>query len=123
MQTAEKQGSGELKIAIPSAGGRVSAHFGRAERFVLLDVDPEGRRIVRMEEKVPPEHEPGVLPRWLEEMGVKVVITGGIGMMARRLLEEAGIRVVAGVPEEEPEKLVMEYLAGKLRDAEGGCSH
>lgn len=42
-------------------------HFGHCEKFVVMDADPQANRVVRQEEVDAPEHEPGLLPRWLKE--------------------------------------------------------
>ena len=52
-------------------------HFGHCERFALLDVDLDARAITVREDLTPPPHEPGVLPRWLAEQGVGLVLAGG----------------------------------------------
>jgi predicted Fe-Mo cluster-binding NifX family protein len=38
-----------------------------------------------------PEHQPGLLPLWLKERGVNVVIAGGIGSRAMDLLTAASV--------------------------------
>ena len=72
-----------LKIAVPTADGKLCMHFGHCEKFVIADVD-ESKHIVGKEEAVPPAHEPGILPKWLHEKGVNVIIAGGMGMRTMR---------------------------------------
>ena len=71
----------------------------------------------------PPPHEPGVLPKWLQEQEVGLVIAGGMGQRAQQLFAEKGIRVVVGAPVESPETLVTQYLAGTLATGENVCDH
>ena len=93
-----------MKFAIPMAEGKLTAHFGHCKEFAILEV--ENDQIVNKETVVPPPHEPGVLPRWLHEMGADVIIAGGMGQRAVSLFQENGIQVVIGAPSLEPEKLV-----------------
>jgi predicted Fe-Mo cluster-binding NifX family protein len=63
-----------------------------------------------------------VLPRWLAEQQVKVVIAGGMGERARRLLEQAGVTVVLGASDGTPEELAARWLAGRLSSRGGSCT-
>jgi ATP-binding protein involved in chromosome partitioning len=112
-----------MRIAIPLADGRLSMHFGHCERFVLIDVDPATRAIQKKEELPAPEHEPGLLPRWLAERGAELIIAGGMGGRAQGLFTQNGIQVVVGAPAEAPETLVAAYLDGSLRSGENFCDH
>jgi len=112
-----------MRIAVPVADGRLAMHFGHCERFVLIDVEPKAKSIVKTEEVAAPEHEPGLLPRWLAERGVNVVIAGGMGARAQGLFAENKIEVVVGAAAESPERLVAEYLGGTLRTGQNVCDH
>jgi Mrp family chromosome partitioning ATPase/predicted Fe-Mo cluster-binding NifX family protein len=116
-------GSGGAKIALPLSGGRVSAHFGRAEEFVVYDTDRDKAEILGSENLVPPAHEEGLLPQWLAEKGVDVLLTGGLGRKARSALQESGIVVVSGIPSGSAEELTRQYLKGKLQAGENSCDH
>ena len=70
-----------MRIAIPMTAGRLSPHFGHCEQFALLDVDQASKKIVGKLELQSPEHQPGLLPRWLTEKGATLIIAGGIGAM------------------------------------------
>lgn len=109
-----------MKVAIPLAEGKLTAHFGHCQEFVLIDV--EENEIKNKELLVPPPHEPGVLPRWLHELGTKVVIAGGMGHRAIDLFNQAGIAVVTGAPSQEPETLVKSYLNNTLVSGNNLCA-
>jgi len=112
---------GPMRIAIPLAEGKLSQHFGHCEMFALVDV-AEGK--VSSREDVPaPEHQPGLLPRWLASKGANVIIAGGMGARAQGLFAEHGIKVLVGAPSDEPERLVEAYLAGTLVTGENVCDH
>ena len=110
-----------MKIALPVTGDTLSAHFGHCERFALYEV--EGGKVVSSGMLEPPAHAPGVLPQWLRQQGVELVIAGGIGRRACMFFEEMGIRVIAGAPAANPEEIVRSYLAGTLRTGENICDH
>lgn len=112
-----------MKIAIPVANGRLSAHFGHCEEFALIDVNSDKKTILGKEMVPEPEHQPGLLPRWLAGRGANVIIAGGMGMRAQDLFAEQNIEVVIGAPAEEPETIAEKYLAGTLKTGENICDH
>jgi len=67
----------KLRYAVPIVGGKVAAHFGHCSHFVFFDVDETRKTIVKKEIIASPGHEPGLLPAWLAEEGVSVVIATG----------------------------------------------
>ncbi|HOX39696.1 MAG TPA: NifB/NifX family molybdenum-iron cluster-binding protein [Candidatus Brocadiia bacterium] len=112
-----------MKIAIPMADGRLAMHFGHCGSFALIDADHENRKILKTETVEAPEHQPGLLPRWLAQKGVNVVIAGGMGARAQMLFSDHGIGVVIGAPAETPEEIVTAYLAGTLKTGQNVCDH
>ena len=112
-----------MNIAIPTAGDRLCPHFGHCEKFVILDVDEKERKVNGKTELVPPPHEPGVLPKWLSEQDVKVIIAGGMGMRAQQLFQGYGIEVVVGAPAEHPQTVVLGWLGGTLVTGSNSCDH
>ncbi|MEA3470398.1 MAG: iron-sulfur cluster carrier protein MrpORP [Thermodesulfobacteriota bacterium] len=120
----EKKATGEMKIAIPLAGGRLSVHFGHCEEFALFDVDVEKKEIVGQEKAPAPEdHEPGTLPNWLIDKGVNMVIVSGMGSRAKGILEQRGVKVNIGAPSDDPEIVIKSYLDGSLEFGENICDH
>ena len=112
-----------MKYAVPVSDDVVSTHFGHCEQFALFDVDEERREITRKELVPSPGHQPGLLPQWLAEEGVSVVIAGGMGSRAQSLFNQNHIGVVIGALEGDPEKAVLNYLNGTLATEENICDH
>lgn len=103
--------------------GSLCPHFGHCDLFALIDADPTSRTIRATAEVVPPPHEPGLLPRWLAEQGVSVIIAGGMGGRAQALFAERRIQVVVGAPVQAPDTLVRAWLAGTLSTGSNTCDH
>ncbi len=112
-----------MRVGIPLADGKLTMHFGHCKSFALLDVDTVEKRILKREDIDAPPHQPGLLPPWLAEWGVNLVIAGGIGRRAQDLLLEQGVQVLSGVSGGTPEQVVQNYLAGTLRAGENACDH
>ena len=107
------------RFAIPIADGILTMHFGHAKEFAIIDAD--GKTIQNKEIMNPPPHAPGVLPKWLYELGVNVIIAGGMGAQAIQLFAESGIHVQTGAPTLPPETLVEHYLNRTLLTASNAC--
>lgn len=110
-----------FKAAVPLAGGVLCNHFGHCEKFAVLHV--QDGQIGDTEFHTPPPHEPGVLPRWLGDLGVNLIIAGGMGQRALSLFNDQGIRVITGAPNQEPAALIQSYLAGSLMTGANVCDH
>jgi len=118
----KKESSGEkITFAVPLAGGKLSAHFGHCEQFALIET--ENGEIKNKAMHTPPAHEPGVLPKWLHDMGADVIIAGGMGSRAQGLFNENGIQVITGAPKDSPESLVNHYLRDSLVTGDNICDH
>jgi predicted Fe-Mo cluster-binding NifX family protein len=89
----------------------------------MIDVDTETKKILKREDITAPEHQPGLLPPWLAERGVNMIIAGGMGQRAQELFAQQNIQVVVGAPAETPEKLITDYFEGTLQVGENVCDH
>lgn len=112
-----------MRIAIPIVQEKLSPHFGHCEAFALFDADPDTGSILDHRTVPAPDHQPGLLPRWLAEQGAEMIIAGGMGGRAQDLFSQQGIRVVVGAPREDPALIVERYLAGTLETGGNICDH
>ncbi|MFA5480073.1 MAG: iron-sulfur cluster carrier protein MrpORP [Candidatus Muiribacteriota bacterium] len=111
------------KIAVPVVNDVLCLHFGHCEKFLVAEVDRNSKKIVNTEFQTPPPHEPGVIPKWLNELGVSAIISGGMGQRAQDLFTQFGISVLTGAPVEAPEKVIEDYLNDKLTLGANTCDH
>jgi len=112
-----------MKIAIPLADGKLTMHFGHCASFALIEIDQAKKNILGRNDVIPPPHEPGLLPPWLADQGVKVVIAGGMGQRAQGLFAAQDIQVFVDAPVDTPEALVADYLSGTLQSGVNACDH
>ena len=112
-----------MKIAIPVENGELAAHFGHCSAFAFIDVNKQKKTIESDETLAAPEHEPGLLPRWLAERGAGLIIAGGMGQRAKTLFSEHNIEVITGAPAGEPRTIVELYLADALETGDNQCDH
>jgi predicted Fe-Mo cluster-binding NifX family protein len=112
-----------MRYAVPVSSGGLSAHFGHCEHFALIDVDEQRKEILRKELVPSPGHQPGLLPEWLAEQGVSVVIASGMGSRAQSLFNQNRVGVIIGALEVDPEKAVLNYLNGTLSTGGNICDH
>jgi len=112
-----------MRYAVPIVDGKLTEHFGHCSHFALFDVDETKSAIIKREIVASPGHEPGVLPTWLAEEGVSIVIAGGMGSRAQGIFRQNRIEVVIGTLEDDPEKAVLDYLSGTLATGDNLCDH
>ena len=111
------------RYAVPLAAGQLSMHFGHASQFAILDYDETTQTIIKNETHTPPPHEPGVLPAWLHEHGVNIIIAGGMGQRAVMLFQQKNIKVVTGATSGTPEEVVLAHAKGELVTGDNVCDH
>lgn len=107
-----------MKIAVACEGKYVSAHFGHCEGFTVYDV--EDNKVLKEDFVENPGHRPGFLPVFLKEIGVNVVIAGGMGETAQQLFMQNGIDVIVGA-QGYCEDVVNKYLNGELKSTGSVC--
>ena len=112
-----------MRIAIPLVQGQLSLHFGHCDQFAIVDVDEDLKKVIERKDEAPPGHEPGVLPRWLHENNVSVIIASGMGQRAQQLFAQNDIKVVVGASSGTPEELVSAYLQDSLETGDNICDH
>ncbi len=111
------------KIAVPTVNGDLCLHFGHCEKFVVYEVDLENKKIISENFLTPPPHEPGVIPRFMKEQNVDIIIAGGMGVRAQELFVSYGIEVVVGAMSKDIKQIVDDFLNGKLETGDNACSH
>jgi len=108
-----------MKIAVASEGKNVSRHFGHCEGFNVFTI--EDNKIVSTEFVNNPGHRPGFLPNFLSDIGVNVIISGGMGGGAIDIFNEKGIETITGVSG-LAEDAVKSYLEGTLKSTNSVCN-
>ncbi|MDD2431189.1 MAG: NifB/NifX family molybdenum-iron cluster-binding protein [Firmicutes bacterium] len=107
-----------IKIAVASEKEMVTEHFGHCENFNIYEADKN--EIINSESIPNPGHRPGFLPNFLNDLGVNVIISGGMGGGAIDIFNEKGIEVIVGVSG-NARKTVEAYLKGQLKSTGSVC--
>lgn len=107
-----------MKIAVASEKELVTEHFGHCENFNIFHV--QDNKIVKVESIPNPGHVPGYLPNFLNDMGVNIIVSGGMGGGAVKIFKEKGIEVITGV-KGTAKDIVTDYLDGKLEATNEIC--
>lgn len=107
-----------MKIAVASEKNMVTEHFGHCESFSIFEV--ENNEIIKSESIKNPGHKPGFLPNFLNDLGVNVIISGGMGGGAIEIFNEKGIEVIIGA-QGNAKTIVEKYLQGMLKSTGSVC--
>lgn len=107
-----------IKIAVASENENIAEHFGHCKNFNIFEA--EKNQITRSSSVPNPGHKPGFLPNFLHDMGVNVVISGGMGGSAIDIFNEKGIEVIVGA-EGTAKSAATAYLNGDLKSTGSVC--
>ncbi len=104
-----------MKIAVAAVEGRVAGHFGHCETFLIYDSLTAGASVIPN-----PGHKPGFLPNFLGDMGVNVIIAGGMGGGAIEIFQARNIQVVTGA-QGDALKAAHAFSRGELKTTGSVC--
>lgn len=107
-----------IKIAVASENEKVTEHFGHCINFNIYEA-VDGR-ILKNSSVDNPGHKPGFLPNYLNDLGVNVVISGGMGSGAIDIFNEKGIEVIVGASGDAM-NAAQAYLSGNLKSTGAVC--
>jgi predicted Fe-Mo cluster-binding NifX family protein len=112
-----------MKLAIPTRGTEVDNHFGHCEMYTVVTLDDNGA--ITKTEILPSPQGCGCksnIASTFQQIGVKVMLAGGIGEGAINVLNQHGVEVIRGCSG-NVQVLAESYLKGKLTDSGSSCSH
>ena len=102
--------------------GQMSQHFGRCPYYLIVDVD--GHEIKKTDSVNNPyynNHVPGIVPQFINEQAVNVMIAGGMGPRAIDMFSNLGMEVVTGAIGNVG-NVLQAYLRGEISGVEP-CEH
>jgi predicted Fe-Mo cluster-binding NifX family protein len=102
--------------------GQMSQHFGRCPYYLIVDV--EGDEIKKTDSVNNPyynNHVPGMVPQFINEQAVNVMIAGGMGPRAIDMFSNLGMEVVTGAIGNVG-NVLQAYLRGEISGVEP-CQH
>lgn len=107
-------------IAVATENNMVAQHFGRCPEYTLFKL---AENSITEEQIIQnPGHEPGFLPGYLADKGVKCIVAGGMGPRAQSLFDEQNIETYIGVTGLVKD-VVAAYLTGELQSGPSACEH
>jgi predicted Fe-Mo cluster-binding NifX family protein len=110
------------KIAIPTIGSIVDNHFGHCERYTIITADDNGNIVST--EILPSPQGCGCksnIAAVFQQIGVTIMLAGGIGEGAINVLKSYGINVIRGCSG-DVKILVEQHLKGELIDSGMSCT-
>ncbi|NCF00224.1 NifB/NifX family molybdenum-iron cluster-binding protein [Emergencia sp. 1XD21-10] len=110
-----------MKIAITYENGEIYQHFGHCENFKIYQVEDGKILSSSIENAAGSGH--GALAGFLKNLGVDVLICGGIGGGAQNALAQAGIRLYGGVSGSADEAVQALVDGTLVYNANVQCSH
>jgi len=107
-----------MKIAVASEKNQVTQHFGHCINFNIFE---EENGCIKEEISIDnPGHRPGFLPNYLNDLGVNVIISGGMGGGAVDIFNQHNIEVIVGASG-DARQAADAYLRGDLESTGSVC--
>ncbi|MBN1149574.1 MAG: NifB/NifX family molybdenum-iron cluster-binding protein [Anaerolineales bacterium] len=101
----------------------ISHHFGRCPCYVLVDVESNQVKSVQtIDNPYFAQHQPGMVPAFIQQQGANVMISGGMGWRAIEFFQQYGIQVATGGDGTVGQTLDL-YLRGQLTGAQPCNDH
>ena len=110
-----------MKIAIPTADGKLCPHFGHCEAFTFAEIDEATKEIKTIEQKIPEDGISCQSAAWIAEQGAQIVLAGGMGGRPLQMFANCGVEVITGCPEENIEIVLKAFLEQNLITGENSC--
>lgn len=107
-------------VAIPTVDRvHVDSNFGHTKEFIIYTIDGD---TVKHEYVTPPTHGPGVVPTFLLDRGVNVVITNHLGPKALEIFTEHTVNIILGAVG-TIESNIQKYIRAKLESKDPSGEH
>lgn len=123
MQTNIEKIKGDkiMKIAIPTAEGKLCGHFGHCESFTFAEINPQTKEILNIEERIPEEGISCQSASWISQQGVTKVLAGGMGARPMMMFAQNGVELVMGCPELPIREVLEKYMTNTLIRGKNPC--
>jgi len=94
-------------------------HFGRCPFYIFISIDKDNNvnDVTGEENPFANGHEPGLVPKYIADKGVNIMISGGMGPRAVDFFNQFGVTVVTGATGKVKDALNA-YLNGQLKGYE-----
>lgn len=110
------------KIAIPTNGEVLDAHFGRATGFTVFEIEGNEARKVDVLSTIGLQHQHEGLANMFKGNGVEVLVCGGIGGGMINGLTAIGLEVVSGASGNVVDVANL-YAKGQIVSTGSVCQH
>ncbi|HZK52581.1 MAG TPA: NifB/NifX family molybdenum-iron cluster-binding protein [Desulfosporosinus sp.] len=110
------------KIAIPSDGEVVNAHFGKSEAFTVFVIEGKEARKVEILSATGLQHQHEGLASMFKNNGVEVLVCGGVGGGMINGLKAVGLKVVTGASGNVADVAKL-YASGNMVSTGSICQH
>lgn len=100
------------RVAIPIVNQLLSENFGECHHYEIFEI---GKNVIdRKMAQIPVGITIVDLPEWLEKQGITDVIAYRVNPEIISLFASRKVNLFVGIPINSPEKLMEDYLNGKL---------
>ncbi|HUX56424.1 MAG TPA: NifB/NifX family molybdenum-iron cluster-binding protein [Bacteroidales bacterium] len=103
-----------IKVAIPMSSGHAALHFENSNQFLIYKISISNLKVISKQLSSDIIISPELIPQILFMHGVKFVFARRVSRKMAKMLSDNKIQLFAGVPEQQPDKLIEDFLEGEL---------
>lgn len=100
------------RVAIPIANNKLSEYFGGCSHYMIYEIGKSG--ISETLAEMPDGIAVADLPGWIEKQGITDLIAYKVNREIIKLFASRKVNLFVGIQINDPEKLIDDYLNGKL---------
>jgi predicted Fe-Mo cluster-binding NifX family protein len=100
------------RVAIPILENRLSEYFGECTYYEIFEI--ENGKVQKRTNEMPTVSDVSELPLWLKQKNITDVIVYKVNKNIISLFASKKVNLFVGVPQDTSEKLIDDYLNGKL---------
>lgn len=100
------------RVAIPIANDKLSEYFGGCSYYEIFEI--AGNKVHKSTFETPIVSSIDELPDWIEKQGITDVVTYKVNKEIISLFASKKVNLFVGVPVNKTQKLIDDYLNGKL---------
>ena len=103
-----------MRIAIPLKQKDFSLNFSNCDQFALIDIKTGTRQILNTKYVTPPSFNIKILPGWIQENEVDLILAGGMPAQAQNLFADNHIEVRVGFLNGSIKEVIETFIESQL---------
>ena len=103
-----------MRVAIPAKGKEFCLHFNNCDQFAIVEISTGTKQILDACFKTPPSLNLHILPRWFREIGIDIILVGGMDHHVKKFWSKNDIEIRVGFLESSIKGVIKKFIASQI---------